>query len=80
MTDPPADPLVERVIARMRSRSDRGMVEYGISLEDDVSGRDWITETQEELGDAMIYLEKLRSEIDGLRRRLSSYLTNEGKT
>ena len=57
------DPLVERVIKKMRKRSDKGMIDYGMSMEENntKSIKEWIEDAQEELMDAVIYLEKLKT-------------------
>jgi hypothetical protein len=62
------DPLVDRVIDKMRERSRQGMESYGVSMEDNNSKSfvDWIDDAQEELMDAVIYLEKIKTKINGL--------------
>jgi hypothetical protein len=52
------DPVVERVVD---SRSDVGFAKYGITLENDKSNIfQWINHLQEELMDAVLYLQKLK--------------------
>ena len=63
------DPVVERVVDKFVSRSDVGFAKYGVTLEDDKSNLfQWINHLQEELMDAVNYIEKarmvLRSEIE----------------
>ena len=55
------DPVVERVVDKFVSRSDVGFAKYGITLEDDKSNIfQWMNHLQEELMDAVIYLQKLK--------------------
>jgi hypothetical protein len=57
----PEDPVVEAVLSRMYDRAKRGMVEYGVSMEDEKRPfRQWIDDAIEELLDAALYLEKLK--------------------
>ena len=56
------DKIIERVINKIKSRSDVGYKKYGVTLqEDDQSLEIWLTHIQEELMDAVNYLEKARS-------------------
>ena len=55
------DPVVERVVNKFVSRSDVGFEKYGVTLEDDKSNIfAWINHLQEELMDAVLYLQKLK--------------------
>ena len=55
------DPVVERVVDKFVSRSDVGFAKYGITLEDDKSNLfQWMNHLQEELMDAVLYLQKLK--------------------
>ena len=55
------DPVVERVVDKFVSRSDIGFAKYGITLENDKSNIfQWINHLQEELMDAVLYLQKLK--------------------
>ena len=55
------DPVVERVVEKFVSRSDVGFAKYGVTLEDDKSNIfQWINHLQEELMDAVLYLQKLK--------------------
>ena len=57
------DPVVERVVDKFVSRSDVGFAKYGVTLEDDKSNIfAWINHLQEELMDAVLYLQKLKEE------------------
>tara|TARA_R110000824_G_scaffold34275_1_gene109091 strand:- start:1452 stop:1715 length:264 start_codon:yes stop_codon:yes gene_type:complete len=55
------DPVVERVVDKFVSRSDIGYSKYGITLEDDPSKMfEWLNHLQEELMDAVLYLQKAK--------------------
>jgi len=55
------DPVVERVVDKFVSRSDVGYAKYKVTLEDDKSNIfQWINHLQEELMDAVLYLQKLK--------------------
>ena len=57
------DPVVERVVDKFVSRSDVGFAKYGVTLENDKSNIfAWINHLQEELMDAVLYLQKLKEE------------------
>jgi len=55
------DPVVERVVDKFVSRSDIGFAKYGVTLQDDKSNLfAWINHLQEELMDAVLYMQKLK--------------------
>ncbi len=55
------DPVVERVVDKFVMRSDVGFAKYGVTLEDDQSNLfEWVNHLQEELMDAVLYLQKLK--------------------
>jgi len=55
------DKVIERVINKIKSRSDVGYKKYGVTLhEDDQSLEVWLTHIQEELMDAVNYIEKAK--------------------
>ena len=55
------DPVVERVVDKFASRSDVGFAKYGVTLNDDKSNLfAWINHLQEELMDAVLYMQKLK--------------------
>ncbi len=55
------DPVVERVVDKFVSRSDVGYKKYGVTLEDDPSKMyEWLNHLQEELMDAVLYLQKAK--------------------
>jgi len=61
-----SDTIVEDVINKFRKRSEAGMLKYNTTLDrTDLSTLDWLTHLQEELMDAVLYVEKLKKEIGG---------------
>lgn len=55
------DSIVDAVIQKFLQRSALGKEKYGVTLDrDDLSVKDWIQHAQEELMDAILYLEKLK--------------------
>ena len=59
------DNIVERVVSLFRSRSQIGIQKYGTTLDkNELSNREWLQHLQEELMDAALYVEKIKSIID----------------
>ena len=63
------DKIIESVVNKIISRSDVGYKKYKVTLQDDDQTLDtWLNHTQEELMDAVNYIEKarqsLRSEVE----------------
>ena len=57
------DPVVERVVEKFVGRSDVGYKKYGVTLEEDPSEMfEWLNHLQEELMDAVLYLQKAKEE------------------
>lgn len=55
------DEIVESVINEFRLRSERGIKKYGTTLqENELSPLEWLKHLQEELMDAVLYLEKVK--------------------
>jgi len=55
------DPVVERVVDKFKQRSDVGYKKYGVTLDEDPSKMvDWLNHLQEELMDAVLYLQKAK--------------------
>ena len=58
------DKIVDAVVRKFLERSAVGQKKYGVTLErTDLKMLDWITHTQEELMDAILYLERLKHEV-----------------
>ena len=73
------DKIIERVINKIKQRSDVGYKKYGVTLQDDDQTLDkWLTHIQEELMDAVNYIEKVKAvlsdeiEEDMLKRYMVS--------
>ena len=55
------DKIIERVINKIKNRSDVGYKKYGVTLKDDNQSLEtWLTHIQEELMDAVNYIEKAK--------------------
>ena len=55
------DIIIDRVIQKFKDRSDVGFKKYGVTLKDDDQPLDtWLTHIQEELMDAVNYIEKVK--------------------
>ncbi len=56
------DTIVESVRRQLLDRSNVGIKKYGVTLDrNDLTRLDWINHTQQELMDAILYLEKLKT-------------------
>ena len=61
------DRNVKNVIVQLRSREEQGMNKYGVNTErSDLSTLEWLQHLQEELMDASVYIEKLKSEMQDM--------------
>jgi hypothetical protein len=59
------DKIVEKVINKFAERSELGQKKYGVTLErTDLSKLEWINHAQEEAMDFILYLERLKEEIN----------------
>ena len=59
------DKLVQRVIDRIAKRSDKGIKKFGNTMVESKKPMiAWINDTQEELADAIIYLEKVKLNME----------------
>lgn len=60
------DSIVSCVISKFESRARLGKEKYKTDLDrKDLNTIDWINHSQEELMDAILYLEKLKKELSG---------------
>jgi len=58
------DPIIKSVVEKFVSRSNTGFKKYGVTLYDDDQGLDaWLNHLQEELMDAVNYIEKARMSL-----------------
>ena len=56
----PSDSIVASVVASFQQRSELGIKKYGVTLDrTDLTLLDWVQHTQEELMDAVLYLDLL---------------------
>ena len=67
------DPVVERVVDKFVSRSDVGFKKYGTTLDDErtmgMKGLvKYLTDVQEELMDAVLYIQAAREELEDLEK------------
>ena len=62
--DETPDTNVEKVIAQLRERKERGLKKYGVTTDrKDLSQLQWLQHLQEELMDGAVYIEKIKSEM-----------------
>jgi hypothetical protein len=62
------DPVVESVVDKFIERSNVGFAKYGKTLRDDHSDLfTWANHLQEELMDAVLYMQRLKEELSSLR-------------
>ena len=60
-----SDKIVESVIAQLRTRAEKGKQKYGTTMErDDLTLMQWLQHLQEELMDAVVYIEKVKAESE----------------
>jgi hypothetical protein len=58
------DSIVNAVVQKFLQRSAVGQAKYGVTLDrTDLQTKDWIQHTQEELMDAILYLERLKKDL-----------------
>ena len=58
------DAITEAVVVQLRTRAEKGKRKYGTTMErDDLTLIQWLQHLHEELMDAAVYVEKLKSEI-----------------
>jgi hypothetical protein len=66
------DSIVESVVRKFQDRSLVGIKKYGVTLDrTDLALADWIQHAQEELMDAILYLEKLKQQTQQTQQTLS---------
>ena len=64
MDRPKKDSYVQLVKAKFEQRSQTGIKKYNTTLErEDLNLQEWLNHLQEELMDATLYIEKLKSEL-----------------
>ena len=61
---------VERVCVQLQDREQRGLIKYGVNTErNDLSTLEWLQHLQEELMDGCVYIEKLKGELNGNKKK-----------
>jgi len=71
------DPVVERVVDKFVTRSDVGYEKYGKTLHDERTGKHkdlagYLNDIQEELMDAILYIQAAREELQDKKLKTSS--------
>jgi len=62
------DEIVRSVLKRFNARSNVGIDKYSTTLErNDLSTLEWLTHAQEEAMDFVLYLERLKQEIESIK-------------
>ena len=62
---PVKDFIVESVIDQFKDRSNVGIKKYGVTLDrNDLTMLEWLNHLQQELMDATLYIEKLKSKLN----------------
>jgi hypothetical protein len=81
--DIPLDSVVTSIINKFKSRAEFGQKKYGTNLDrTDLGVLDWIQHAQEEHMDAILYLEKLKKELQNKvekKEETSSPVTTSNK-
>jgi len=72
------DPVVERVVDKFVTRSDVGYAKYGKTLHDERTGghkdlAGYLNDIQEELMDAILYIQAAREEHEYMKKQLSKF-------
>jgi hypothetical protein len=66
------DKNVENVVTQLREREEQGLQKYGVNTErTDLTSLEWLQHLQEELMDASVYIEKLKSEMKETQAEMS---------
>ena len=57
------DAITDAVVVQLRTRAEKGKEKYGTTMErDDLTLMEWLQHLQEELMDAVVYIEKIKGE------------------
>jgi len=63
---PALDSIVTSIIQQFEERATKGKAKYGVDLDrNDLSLLEWIEHAKQEHMDAILYLEKIKQEING---------------
>ena len=75
-----SDPIVENVIHIFKRRSEEGIKNYGITMDENPkSALAWCVDAQEELMDAILYLESLKQNLTRYGHLFNTCPTCEGR-
>jgi len=75
------DSIVAAVVASFLQRSELGQKKYGTTLDrTDLKTLDWIQHVQEELMDAILYLERLKKDVTRPSEGTQSQETQQGSS
>lgn len=67
------DPVVDTVVKKFLTRSAAGMRKYGTSMEANKAPTlEWINHAQEEAMDFILYLERLKQDVNEMREKLNA--------
>jgi hypothetical protein len=59
------DPIVQKVLDRIQTRSEIGLKKYGVTMmRDDVSTVEWLRHAQEEALDFAVYIERVIHDLE----------------
>jgi hypothetical protein len=59
------DKITEAVLDQFRTRAEAGRAKYGVTMDrGDLTTQQWLQHLQEELMDAVVYIEKLKKVIE----------------
>lgn len=62
------DPIVQAIKQKFEDRSQLGIAKYGTTLmREDLDFIQWVTHLQEEMMDAILYIERLKYETKGTK-------------
>jgi hypothetical protein len=62
---PKSDPIVDAIVQRFNERSKAGIEHYGCTMADNMAPTlEWVQHAQEELMDAILYLERLKTDLE----------------
>lgn len=74
------DPIIKSVIERIKERSAVGIKKYGTTLaREDLTTIDWLNHLQEELMDAINYIEALKKTMT-IREQFSTFIAGQPHT
>lgn len=77
--EPPRDRIVDQVLDKYKERAKFGYAKYKTTMErKDLSLYEWINNLQEELMDATLYIEKIKTELEPSWDNIHFKLSEQG--